>query len=196
MANFTQLLIGAILILAFISLSNVNSSPVEAVPSANVQFVQIDEVTKKHQCLNDLECGHGKCANETASCICDRGYTTHGNITGKIGQCNYDRRSKLKAFLFSLLAGEFGVDWFYLSRSNLAYIFAGILKLSLGFVCCSAWPLTYFGPEIQNSETMKAKLRGVNTCFTLLAFAWWIVDWARILGNRFPDGNAADLIPW
>jgi hypothetical protein len=195
MANFVHLLIGVISALTFISLISVNSSPTDVTSSANVPIVKVVEVITKHECYNDLDCGHGKCSNETGNCGCNRGWTTYSNITDKTGYCNYDQCSKQTAFFFSFFAGVFGADWFYLSRSNLGYIISGILKLLLGCGCCGAWSLTYFGPEIQNSESVKAKLRGVSICFSLLAFAWWIVDWARILNNRFPDGNGVGLFP-
>ena len=189
MAKFTQLFIGATLILAFVSLSNVSSTPVNA-PASTV------EETKKHGCLSDIECGHGKCSNQTADCVCDPGYAIEINTAGKIGLCSYIQRSKLSAFLISLFAGEFGADWFYLSRANYAYIIAGVCKLLLTLIGLSAWPLTYFGPEALSSETTKTKILRINKLFTLLAFSWWIVDWARVLGNRFPDGNGASLMSW
>ncbi|CAF1002262.1 unnamed protein product [Adineta steineri] len=71
---------------------------------------------------------------------------------------------------------------------------ATIVPLQLGCGCCSAWPLTYFGSENQNTEAIKLKFRGVSTFITLLAFVWWIVDWARILGNKFADGNGEALM--
>ena len=38
-------------------------------------------------------------------------------------------KSKLAAFLISLLAGGLGVDWFYLSMGNAGYIVAGVFKI-------------------------------------------------------------------
>jgi len=102
-----------------------------------------------------------------------------------------------KQLFFSLYSLVFlALIGFIFHVKNLGYIITGILKLVLACGCCGAWPLTYFGSELQNSESVKSKLRGVSTFFSLLAFAWWIVDWARILGNKFPDGNGTGLIPW
>ena len=38
-------------------------------------------------------------------------------------------KSKLWAFWLSFLAGNFGLDWFYLSAGNIVYIIAGIVKI-------------------------------------------------------------------
>jgi hypothetical protein len=195
MAKFEQLLIGTILILTFISLINVNSSPTDITPVVVTSTVEIVAVNKNRECFTDGDCnGHGQCSNESI-CVCDRGWRKDIN-SADTKYCAYKQRSKKTAFLLSFFTGAFGVDWFYLSHGDFGYITAGILKLLLSCGCCCAWPLTYFGPEIQNSESVKAKLRGVSTCFTLLAFAWWIVDWARILGNRFPDGRGVSLTTW
>lgn len=43
--------------------------------------------------------------------------------------CTYQLKSKLTAFLLSFFVGIFGIDWFYLSVSNVVYIILGILKL-------------------------------------------------------------------
>jgi hypothetical protein len=196
MANFVHLLIGAISALTFISFINAISLHTDATAVLNVSIVEPSAVKNHPKCFADTDCGgHGKCLNHTV-CHCDLGWTSNGNATEPNTDCNYQQRSKKTAFLLSLFVGTFGVDWFYLSRSNLGYIIGGIFKLLLGCGCFGAGSLTYFGSEIQNSESIKAKFRGVSTFFTLLAFAWWIVDWARILGNKFPDGNAVGLIPW
>ena len=38
-------------------------------------------------------------------------------------------KSKWVAFILSLLLGEFGADWFFLSNGDAGYIVAGIFKL-------------------------------------------------------------------
>jgi hypothetical protein len=196
MANFVHLLIGVISALTFISFINANSLPTDAVPTLNASIAKSIEVNNHPGCSTDHDCsGHGTCLNYTV-CHCNRGWTTHGNVAEPNTYCNYEQRSKKTAFFLSFIVGAFGVDWFYLSRATLIYIIAGVLKLLLAFGCFGSWPLTYFGPEIQNSESIKTKIRGVSTFFSLLAFAWWIVDWVRILVNKFPDGNGARLIPW
>jgi hypothetical protein len=196
MANFVHLLIGAISALIFIRFVNVNSLPADAAPAGNASIIEPTVVNNHPGCFTNADCnGHGQCLNDSI-CHCDRGWTKHGNAAEPNTYCNYEQRSKQAAFFFSFFAGAFGVDWFYLSRANLGYIIAGVLKLLLLCGCCGSWPLTYFRPEIQNSESIKRKLRGVSTFFSLLAFSWWIVDWARILGNRFRDGNGAELMPW
>jgi len=197
MANFIHFLIGVISALTFISLLNVNSAPTDTTPVAILVDPIVETIVNKpRECSKDADCNdHEHCLNGSI-CACNRGWATHVNINDSISYCSYQQRSKQKAFFLSLFSGVFGIDWFYLSRGDFGYIIAGILKLLLAFGCCGSWLLTYFGPELQNSESVKSKLRGVSTCFSLLAFAWWIVDWLRILGNRFPDGRGAGLTPW
>ena len=200
MASFLQLVLGVVLVLTFISLFNVNSLPADTNGANSVvipdERIVIDLTEKgNHTLLQEIDCNsHGTRRSNGTGCDCSRGWTTHQLDPTKY--CAYEQRSKQTAFFLSLFVGLFGIDWFYLSRASLAYIITGVLKLLLGCGCCGSWPLTYFGPEIQNSETVKEKLRGVSTCFSLVAFAWWIVDWARILGNKFPDGNGVTLMPW
>jgi len=78
----------------------------------------------KFICSSDVNCGYpnGECVlNE---CICSKGWI----IRDQSG-CIYQQKSKLIAFLLSFFVGIFGVDWFYLSCSNPAYIIAGFIKL-------------------------------------------------------------------
>ena len=194
MADFVRLSFGLGLVLMFVSLINVNSSPTDR-QTANISNVVPETINKIPQCHSDKECGNGKCSN-SSTCDCSRGWITNEKVTGKTGNCNYDQRSKQTAFFLSLFVGGFGADWFYLSRSNLAYIFIGLFKLLLGCLSCIAWPLTRFGPTIESLESNKTKIRNTNGCITLLVMAWWIVDWVRILNNRFPDGNGEALLPW
>ena len=41
-------------------------------------------------------------------------------------------KSRLVAFLLSLLLGYFGMDWFYLADVNIWYMVAGIVKVLTG----------------------------------------------------------------
>ena len=155
-----------------------------------------EEVVEVGTCSSDEDCSnHGRCLNETV-CECERGWTFVGPWTNTSKSCSYEQSSQRTAFFVSFFTGLLGTDWFYLSRGNVGYIILGILKLVVGLGCLGSWPLAYFGPKGENSEAMQSKLRGASTFFSLLAFAWWIVDWARVLGNKFPDGNGANLMPW
>lgn len=64
-------------------------------------------------CANDKDCNYGKCQNNT--CKCDEGYITHSISEG---ECSYEQKEKLTAFLLSFLIGNTGADWFYLARDN------------------------------------------------------------------------------
>ncbi|CAF0757812.1 unnamed protein product [Rotaria sp. Silwood1] len=197
MANFIQLWIGVTLVLTFLCLVNINSLPIDGTPTAVVQNNANTDVEKGYVCNIDTHCnGHGKCRLNETGCDCGRGWTTSNNRNDTNEYCNYQQRSKKRAFFLSLFLGSFGIDWFYLSRANEVYIIAGLLKLLIGCGCCSAWYLTYFRPEIQKSESVKHKIHGVSIFFSLVTFVWWIVDWTRILRNRFPDGRGVGLTPW
>ncbi|CAF1079697.1 unnamed protein product [Adineta steineri] len=177
MANFIHFLISVTLTFIFVSVVCVNTSPA----ARNELPLGSFPVTINHtDSINTTEC--------------DLGWKTPSNTNDTTQYCTYKQRSKKTAFCLSFFLGTFGADWFYLSRSSFAYIIVGLLKLLLGCGCCSAWPLTYFGSESQNTEAIKLKFRGVSTFITLLAFVWWIVDWARILGNKFADGNGEALM--
>jgi TM2 domain-containing membrane protein YozV len=90
-------------------------------------FIKISETnnsTLKLICSSNINCGYpnGQCLLN--QCICSKGWI----ITDQSG-CTYQLKSKLIAFLLSFFVGIFGVDWFYLSLGNAAYIIAGIIKL-------------------------------------------------------------------
>jgi TM2 domain-containing membrane protein YozV len=75
-------------------------------------------------CSSNQNCAYpnGQCVLN--QCVCSKGWI----IVDQSG-CTYQLKSKLTAFLLSFFVGTFGVDWFYLSRGNPAYIIAGIIKL-------------------------------------------------------------------
>jgi TM2 domain-containing membrane protein YozV len=99
--------------------------------------------------------------------------------------CLYQQRSKLIAFLVSFFVGSLGVDWFYLSCGNAGYIVAGVFKLLLACGCCGGWPLVAFGAARDSTKLVNMG-RMANSLFSLGSFVWWIVDWARILTEKFP----------
>ena len=68
------------------------------------------------KCNQTSECHHGECSNEI--CVCASGYVTYGSTA-----CDYKQSNKLTAYLLSFFVGNFGADWFYLSRGNAGYIF-------------------------------------------------------------------------
>ena len=89
-----------------------------------------------------------------------------------------DKRSKLAAFLLSFFLGGFGADWFYLSRGDITYIMVGIIKLLL----------------IGYQEGMEKCFGPCSWIVGLGVILWWVVDWARVLTNNFPDGNGLELL--
>ena len=108
---------------------------------------------------------------------------------------NDNSRSKLVAFLISLLLGGFGIDWFYLSLGNVIYIIVGIIKLLLisssGLCCCV---VSYDFCKIREKFD---KFMGPLRCvFGMALFVWWVVDWVRIFLDSFEDGLGRPLTPW
>jgi len=91
---------------------------------------------------------------------------------------DYWQQSQLTAFLISFFVGEFGIDWFVLSRGNGWYIVAGIFKIFIG------------GGGISISAQGRSRwgITGIGL--------WWLIDWIRILANAFPDGNGVPLKGW
>jgi hypothetical protein len=202
MASFIQVLIGTILVLTFTSSVSVNSLPTnetnEITNAADIiSVIETVVANKDPTCFIETDChGHGKCHSDRSGCDCERGWASPDNGTDTNKYCTYQQKTKKTAFFVSLFTGYFGADWFYLSRGRFSYIIAGILKLLLGFGFFGAWALTYSDLEIENLEILKSKLRRISTCLCLAAFTWWIVDWARVLGNKFPDGNGHVLMSW
>ncbi|UJR24666.1 hypothetical protein I4U23_006039 [Adineta vaga] len=89
-----------------------------------IEKSETQNISLKLICSNDINCGspNGQCIlNE---CICTKGW-----IINDQSGCTYQQKSKLTAFLLSFFLGFFGIDWFYLSVSNVFYIIAGIIKL-------------------------------------------------------------------
>lgn len=89
-----------------------------------IKIFQTQNSSSKLICSSDVNCAfpNGQCLLN--QCICSKGWI----IRDQSG-CTYQQKSKLTAFLLSFFVGIFGVDWFYLSVGNAAYIVAGIIKL-------------------------------------------------------------------
>jgi hypothetical protein len=89
-----------------------------------LQICQTQNVSIKLICSSNINCGYpyGQCLLN--QCVCSSGWI----IRDQSG-CTYQQKSKLTPFLLSFFLGFIGVDCFYLSLSNAAYIIAGIIKL-------------------------------------------------------------------
>lgn len=91
------------------------------------------------ECINDDDCGnHGECVaapDNGTMCVCDPEFRSVGE-----GVCNYRRRSPVTAVILSAVVGGVGADWFYLSRGDGVYIFAGVMKL-LTLGGCGVWSI-------------------------------------------------------
>jgi hypothetical protein len=166
-----------------------------AIPINEIELTRALDNNSSTICFTDADCnGHGRCIN-TSVCICDQGWTAYSNMVGRNSSCLYEQRWKLIVFLLSFFVGTLGVDWFYLSRGNAGYIVAGVFKLLIGCGCCVGWPLTAIGAK-RGSGAVMIIGQVANAVFALGALAWYIADWARILADKFPDGNGVGLKPF
>lgn len=149
-------------------------------------------------CTTNSDCNNGECKNSL--CVCNSDYATFNNQT-----CNYKRKEKLTAFLLSFLVGPLGVDWFYLSQGQAAYIVAGVFKLLTGlflYVGLIFMVIAIFCMG-SNRDKLKAIGAGLGILISILCVLcalcnaiWALVDWIRILCDAFKDGNGVDLKPW
>mmetsp|Transcript_62473 Transcript_62473/g.99311 ORF Transcript_62473/g.99311 Transcript_62473/m.99311 type:complete len:191 (+) Transcript_62473:105-677(+) len=166
------------------------------------------------QCRPEIECSaRGVCVdsgnNDTWSCICDEGWTTHpvpNSTTIDAVYCNYERKQQLVAFLLSFFVGLFAAGRFYIGQ----YLTAGLkigLNIGLGCfgMCCISCVtgVSAFssGRSNRTPDTCCGKfMAGVGCCYVFLVtlgiFAWLIADWVLFGLNKIPDGNGVDLQPW
>ena len=116
-----------------------------------------------------------------------------GGMEERKAEVEPEKKSKLAAFLLSFFLGGFGADWFYLSRGVFTYIMVGIIKLLLigqaGCCCCS-----FKFDCCSFKEGMEKCFGPCSWIVGLGVFLWWVVDWARVLTNNFPDGNGMELL--
>jgi hypothetical protein len=90
-------------------------------------------------CTNSSDCPANSACKQQGpidwECVCNDGWIDRNDV-----MCSYQQKPQLDSFLISVFVGIFGADWFYLSRGNGWYIFAGIVKLlSLG--CVEIWAI-------------------------------------------------------
>lgn len=181
MANFILLCIHVIFVLAFIDLANTAVLPINNKEKEQVNFTNNSNNSDKNEQYVD-----------TTRCIYDHDWLKHGNRMQMNNSCSYQQRSKTTALLISIYSGIFGADWFYLSRGRSGYIVVGICKLIISCGCCSGWPLLMLGAH-RLSDIIITIGYIISMLFSLISLAWWIIDWTRILANKFPDGNGIEL---
>jgi hypothetical protein len=151
----------------------------------NNNTIIINTQTNSSFCFSNNDCPKNSWCNQN-KCLCVKGWLTWNNNR----KCSYKQASKFSSFLTSLLIGGAGIDWFILSRKSSLYILTGLLKL---LISIASYIWTAFAVINKTESSMI-----VASCFScnlsLIAIIWWIVDWIRILLNKFPDGNGAPLI--
>lgn len=185
MANFILLCAHIILILVFL----VDLIDAAVLPVNNKEKEQINST---NDCFNKTNCHKNEQFVDMITCINDNNGINYGDTIEINNNCTYKQRSKTTAVLISIYFGVFGVDWFYLSRGNIGYILIGIIKLSFACGCCSGWPLLTLGTR-RLSGVMIMIGYITSILFSLGSLIWWVIDWGRILTNKFPDGNGIEL---
>lgn len=183
-------------ILSIISIVSVFGLPTNTSDQV-VPLVQEKSDKLEFICAGENDCNHhGVCINKTV-CRCDPGWIEGKDAAGiPLGPCSYKQSTKKSAFLFSIFLGSFGADWFYLSRKTALYIVVGIVKLLFGLLSFPSIPAMKYGIEPPQDQATSFRMRVVISFINLVTIVWWIVDWARILANKFPDGNGVPLLPW
>lgn len=187
---------GALAILSIILIVNIFGLPSNNINQVVLQ-IQENITQVEFTCTDQKDCNnHGVCINGTV-CQCETGWTEGKYATElSLGPCSYKQSTKKSAFLFSLLLGFFGADWFYLSRKTTFYIVVGIGKLLFGIATFLVTPTLKYGIEFPQNETTSFRVNSLVVFANVVTTVWWIVDWARILANKFPDGNGMPLSPW
>jgi hypothetical protein len=142
-------------------------------------------LTNPSLCITDNNCPQNSRCNENL-CECNEGWLTlHNN-----NQCTYKQISKSSTFITSLFVGGIGTDWFILSRKNWLYILTGFLK----FLVSIAGIIWIGIANVSKNERSKIPANCLGISLSLISVSWWVIDWIRILLNRFPDGNGGPLI--
>ena len=165
------------------------------------------EFTNAADCATDNDCNNGFC--RSSKCICNSGYVDNND-----SPCSYKQKEKLTTFLLSFFVGPFGVDWFYLANGNSKYIVAGVFKLLTGtffiigscFYCCT-FVCSVYASASEGDSRKKSVFQVFGVVFgvvitvlillcSLANSIWVIVDWIRVLTDKFPDGSGVPLKPW
>ena len=128
-------------------------------------------------CPNEYECGGeiaGICVNGT--CECEPEYAG--------GDCQIKRKTKLAAFVLSIVLGVLGADRFYLGYYGL-----GLFKLVLPWTaiggCCSAMA------DASDTKEMFGSCVAFLSCGTFIC--WWAMDWILIVMDELTDVNGVTL---
>ncbi len=179
-------------------LTFVNLADTAVLPVNNKEKEQVNLTNNSNNsgstniCFNKTNCNKNERYVDMPICIYDHNGKKYRNKMRMNDSCSYKQRSKNTAVLISIYFGIFGVDWFYLSRGNGGYIIVGICKLLISCGCCSGWPLLTLGTR-RLSGIMIMIGYIISILFSLTSLAWWVTDWARILANKFLDGNGVEL---
>eukprot|EP00005_Dracoamoeba_jomungandri_P004716 CAMPEP_0174258482 /NCGR_PEP_ID=MMETSP0439-20130205/7463_1 /TAXON_ID=0 /ORGANISM="Stereomyxa ramosa, Strain Chinc5" /LENGTH=204 /DNA_ID=CAMNT_0015342001 /DNA_START=165 /DNA_END=779 /DNA_ORIENTATION=- len=156
-------------------------------------------------CSDDAGCNnHGSCRNST--CFCDDQYAK--------SDCRYERKSRLTAFILSLVIGNFGADRYYLGynamgTAKLILSFAGVIIciITICVLCCCGICSTGGYAAINDdsgkhccksaSVSLFSALGCIGGVLAILgifaAEAWWIADWVLLLMDKTKDYDGYSL---
>ncbi len=191
MVNFVLLCLCIVFVLIFVNLVDTAVLPIKNEEKKQVNVTKnTNNSSSTNICWNKTKFNKNK--RYADICTHDHEWSKNGNTIRRNNDCPYKQRSKTTAVLISIYVGIFGVDWFYLSRGNIGYIVGGICKLLISCGCCTGWPLLTFRKR-RLSGIMIMIGYAINILFSSISLAWWVIDWARILANKFPDGNGVKL---
>jgi len=135
----------------------------------------------------DNNCGNGKCNSAGNGCECNAGYTT---FQGSYIRCNYQQKSKVKAFLLEMLG--FGLGHLYIQNYSLFIAKFLFVYFSCYFVFC----IMIFVGAINNSNVDEATYKSTKrTTFIIVPtmFAWYIFDLLWFILGYYKDSNGIDL---
>ncbi|KAL6042031.1 TM2 domain-containing protein [Balamuthia mandrillaris] len=164
----------------------VRASPAEEKENQSNKFVKRED-SGGGECLTDADCNAedeaGTCDPE-GKCVCDEKYAG--------SHCKHERKSKLVAFLLSLLVGGVGAGRFYLGYTGLGALRIVLLVL----LCCNGVFLGFSGLLVGlgvvgivlvvcGSILMVGLVLGIQI--------WWLVDWILVLTDGLQDSDGYDL---
>jgi len=123
------------------------------------------------------------------SCVCFEEYSTISNPFNY--ECNYIKRSQLKAFLLELILSN-GVGHFYLGNYYLAipkliiWVFSYYFFIFLRITCKAA----------EENKRINFFIASLSLFFCIGMLTWQIIDVVLFALNKYKDSYGIDLLSW
>jgi TM2 domain-containing membrane protein YozV len=131
----------------------------------------------------------GICAKDN-KCECFEGYTTLIENNFHYYQCNYEKKSKVIAFLFEVIIG-FGVGHLYLGNIGIAISKLIFCFMTAFFICF----FPHFAKRIK-SKLIRRISPYTQSVFGIIYFIWQAVDGVFIGLSLYKDSNGVEMIEW